>query len=790
MPALRNSLDIRLTESVVFLRTGDGTGRARHGSQPAAPPAMVRGLLTMNIVKPTKISSIEIELLGKTSTAWPEGMGSRRVEVNEEHKIHSQTYVLFKAGSSAHPITHKRTMSVGPGLHLDYDDHDDHSSESSENDPRLLEDERRGREPTRGRQRERPVLPRQLSADQTIFQSGFVSQRNEQLPTPPYSPPYSRSATPMTRSPAPSVTSPISMDEASHYSLDDIRRMTSEHNSTGDSGAFDHARSPSTSYHDLHSPSLSRRVSLEEPRPPEFVVGSSTGPVQPPPPAFVPGPSRSAIGRGAASVSPISTDDRGRRGRMSIGLFLDAVKEKVRSVSRATAERDTPPHSLTRDGSGDNFERRDSSNQGRVKDRRDVHPALERVTEVSGMEAEEEDDGEIGWKEFRKGVYTYPVSFAIPSGSPPTMACEFGMVTWRLKAYAHRPGTFTTKLSAGREVVVVASPSEDDTEDSESIIVERQWDTQMQYLITISGRSFPVGGVIPFSITFAPWTKMKVFRLHVVIEERVDYFSDFKKLVRTDPLNRVVLLALKDQHKDHPILPLDSNDIEAFKGSPLYSDAESDEEVSETIANLMGPGPWAITRNIPLPKTCNELHFTNKNKKSNITVSHTLKIIFRVQRGDDQEVDKQTGKRKMFDIVVQTPIHILSCLCGPDFTALPPYSEHPFASDLALPSVMCNCRQHLSDGCTGNVTPVEMSPALFPGGITGRSHSSARVGHPMPSPESRQVQTLPRANGGNRLPLSRGDSMQERSTQFERLIAGHESEIGEAPPAYEQVAAA
>lgn len=70
----RNSLEIRLTESVVFLRTGDGTGRTRHGTQPTAPPAMVRGLLTLNIVKPIKISSIEIELTGKTSTSWPEGV--------------------------------------------------------------------------------------------------------------------------------------------------------------------------------------------------------------------------------------------------------------------------------------------------------------------------------------------------------------------------------------------------------------------------------------------------------------------------------------------------------------------------------------------------------------------------------------------------------------------------------------------------------------------------------------------------------------------------------------------
>ena len=74
MPTLKNSLDIRLTESVVFLRGGDGTGRHRSGTQPNAPPAMIRGLLTLTLVKPTKISSIEVELLGKTSTVWPEGM--------------------------------------------------------------------------------------------------------------------------------------------------------------------------------------------------------------------------------------------------------------------------------------------------------------------------------------------------------------------------------------------------------------------------------------------------------------------------------------------------------------------------------------------------------------------------------------------------------------------------------------------------------------------------------------------------------------------------------------------
>jgi hypothetical protein len=82
----------------------------------------------------------------------------------------------------------------------------------------------------------------------------------------------------------------------------------------------------------------------------------------------------------------------------------------------------------------------------------------------------------------------------------------------------HRPGAFTTKLTAEREVHVVAAPGEEDTEDSENIIIERQWDSQLQYLIAISGRSFPTGGTIPLDLTIMPFTKAKVHRISVHID--------------------------------------------------------------------------------------------------------------------------------------------------------------------------------------------------------------------------------------------------------------------------------
>lgn len=116
------------------------------------------------------------------------------------------------------------------------------------------------------------------------------------------------------------------------------------------------------------------------------------------------------------------------------------------------------------------------------------------------------------------GTYTYPISFTIPNNSPPTIECDYGSMIWKLKAEVHRPGAFTPKLTAQREVLVVSAPCEEDTEDSENIIIERQWESQLQYLITISGRRFPTGGTIPIDLTIIPFTKAKVHRISAYID--------------------------------------------------------------------------------------------------------------------------------------------------------------------------------------------------------------------------------------------------------------------------------
>ena len=69
----KNTLSIRLTESVVFLRGSVDTVVTGRRTTREAQPAVLRGLLILNLTKPMKVSSIEITLEGKAQSAWPEG---------------------------------------------------------------------------------------------------------------------------------------------------------------------------------------------------------------------------------------------------------------------------------------------------------------------------------------------------------------------------------------------------------------------------------------------------------------------------------------------------------------------------------------------------------------------------------------------------------------------------------------------------------------------------------------------------------------------------------------------
>jgi len=140
----------------------------------------------------------------------------------------------------------------------------------------------------------------------------------------------------------------------------------------------------------------------------------------------------------------------------------------------------------------------------------------------------------------------------------------------------------------------------------------------------------------------------------------VDYFFAFSdKARRKDPDRQVELLSLQSKDEDTPLLPLPQVVTPATE-SMLHPLLKTHDDPSEFMASLMGPGPWTLQMALTVPDIPGTLHFSNKNKRAPIEITHTLKVVVRVQRGDEQEVDPHSGKPKQYDIVMRAPVHMLS----------------------------------------------------------------------------------------------------------------------------------
>ncbi|CAK5281850.1 unnamed protein product [Mycena citricolor] len=694
----KNSLSIRLTESAVFLRTDENNARRRRNPAHAAaqtPTSVLRGLLTLSLVKPTKIKSIDIQLQARSSTSWPEGVGARHVDIQEDHKLFTQSIQFFRAGPAS-----RRTVSVGPGLDTWHSDEFPQAQSARDATP-TPEDFPL---PT--------PAPRQFSVDSSYF---HLNTSFEHVPAySPATPPRSNGNTHARPTPS---TSRSRLEEDPAHALEDFRNTLNASLTPSRSRGGDRSPGTMSSFFDADR-SLSRRPSIDTLAEADEDGATTNG-----------------------SSSPV--DRRGRRSRFSLASVSNVLKEAVRSRSPRT-------HASK--------EREESNRRGRPREKLERwEPTRDAILPVK-EEPKDKDHGE-SWKEFKKGTYSFPISFTIPSTAPPTIQCDYGNVTWRLKANVHRPGAFTTKLQAAREVLVIAAPVEDETEDTETVVVERFWEQQMQYVVSINGRSFPVGGKIPISLNFMPLDKIKIHRITIMLEgayltlltflctqpsiEKVEYQSQVKKIIRTDPPARFVLLLVKN-NDGGPILPLSSNSGDALEHSPLVAMMDAEEDLSELASSWMGPGPWQFNRDLSLPASCASVHFTNKNKSANICVTHMLKFMFRVERGDSEiALDPKTGNPKLFDIVVQTPVHILSCRCNPEWMSLPQYSSS--FEDPADELPPCPCKERRT-----NLRRVHSTDSSSSHG--DRAHAR--------------------------------QSLLAQNTLFERLVSGLESEAGEAPPAY------
>jgi arrestin-related trafficking adapter 3/6 len=272
------------------------------------------------------------------------------------------------------------------------------------------------------------------------------------------------------------------------------------------------------------------------------------------------------------------------------------------------------------------------------------------------------------------------------------------------------------------------------------------------------------------------YSAIRWLRQFYFISERVESYVSGVNMTRT-VTSAIPLLNLQHDDETKPLLPLSSDDPLAFENSPLASVRRSRANASDVVSELLGPGPWPLRAVLQLPADCGLLHPTSRSGDSSIHVTHVLRFTMRLARGDDAALDSKTNKRKLFEVVVRTPVHILSvrcplfissdptltyrvsphgqCYARAEYIALPRYSETLDDSAVLTPRApSCPCAaERKRRSRVGDRSRVEASPV-------------------MPTPFGEDPNEL-----------------LERTLAYERLVSGHESVLGDAPPAYDAASA-
>ncbi|SCZ89070.1 BZ3500_MvSof-1268-A1-R1_Chr1-1g00932 [Microbotryum saponariae] len=408
-----------------------------------------------------------------------------------------------------------------------------------------------------------------------------------------------------------------------------------------------------------------------------------------------------------------------------------------------------------------------------------------------GVEGDNDNsDDEVqatGWKEFRAGTYTYPISIAIPVRLPPTISASFGHVTYVLKATVHRAGALTSNLTTSTEIVLVSAPSQDDTEENESIVVERFWETQMKYNVALSGKSFAIGSQIPVSIRLDPMAKIKVYRITAVLEQKTNYFASGRKLTRHETPKKFPLLRIEHKDPKEPLLPILSDDPKAITDHPLAGFFINPDTSDDTTPALLDPlGPWHIESYLQLPTCASKIAFSTHHEQSNIATSHIIKVMLRVERGDDEYLDSK-GNRKLWDVIIESPIHILACQCAQNI--LPAYSAAlgggtrgqnggPVVGGTVQP-----CEVHSPPSTIGG--PISSNGRRPPSTTrTDRSRSRVRTAAIVAAAAVAAAASPYPHRSESPHPSIPANELEETNALFARLVAGEEMPSGEVPPTY------
>lgn len=260
---------------------------------------------------------------------------------------------------------------------------------------------------------------------------------------------------------------------------------------------------------------------------------------------------------------------------------------------------------------------------------------------------------------FAPGDYIYNFEHPLPALTPESVHVNFGKVSYYLEATAIRMGTFKANLTGRLPVEVVRIPSENSVEENEPILIERDWEDQLRYEIVVGSKTVVLGTYVPLAFKFIPlWGKVALHRIRVYLTETCNYYCLNKAVHRVEPTRKFLLL----EHK-------------AAKNKSLLSKSGGVEGVEDEVDDEVLPRELEFQLFVPstMNKKCNFCIHLNTSIE-NIKCDHWIKISLRISKQDPDNPEK----RKHYEILIDSPIHLCSPLAAHCNTLLPAYQiEEP-----------------------------------------------------------------------------------------------------------------
>lgn len=305
---------------------------------------------------------------------------------------------------------------------------------------------------------------------------------------------------------------------------------------------------------------------------------------------------------------------------------------------------------------------------------------------------------------FQPGEYIYTFEQAIPPSYPETIKADFGFVEYQLFVSIERFGAFKSNITTRFPVTLVRTQSDTSIEETEPIAISRDWEDQLHYDIVIASKDIILDAFLPIAFYFSPLDKVTLHRIRVYLTETMEYYCRSKKVHRMEPTKKFLLAEHNGPRV--PGLGPESGPLKAKNMGNLLLDESSGDLVNKNYEYQIFV-PSIVNHHM-------QLHPDTAFDK--IKANHWIKLCLRLSRMID-------GKRKHYEISIDSPIHVLHKLCSHANTLLPSYDTHVSTNEEALSA----CPKF---GNTNDVNIYHNSNIFFPKEILLSPMLSPEV-HPM-----------------------------------------------------------